>query len=335
MKTPYESLIEAAQSLEMVTILEDWAEVDIELVPEFFEVNDPHLDLAREALDLKPSVNVEYNWDWYCQNAETLNALRNLANAFCLEMRLAKHRGDIALAADIGIDGMELANAVRRGGLIMGSQISVGFCAQIIALLRRFRANLAQWMRVQLVEQLTRIEKEREPFQIILERDKEWTRIVGPERAQTGPDTPLRLDPEETGVSVEDQEVLFEMLKPIQELSPEELNSLKEDQDHCTLASLRMLKLDLCLRSYQEEHDGYPESLEMLVPDLLKEIPTDPFSGKPFVYRKKSDISFDLYSFGPSRIDHGGLFGSWQKVLAGQVDYCLDCNDYEDGHSSF
>lgn len=330
MKTPYEDLVEAAQSLEMLSFLEDLGDVDMDLVPEFFEVNAPHLDLAREALDWKPSVTVEYNWDWYTQWVESFSALRNLANAFCLEIRLAKHRGDFALAADIAIDGMELANAVRRGSLITGSQISVAFFAQVLEMLRSFRANLAPWMRLQLVEQLTRIEEERELFQAILERDKEWTRIVGPAPVPTGPDTPLQLDPEETGVSVEDQEVISEMVKPYQELSPDELNSLIADQDLCRVAFLRMLKLDLCLRSYQEGHDGYPESLEMLVPELLKEIPDDPFSGKPFVYRKKSDISFDLYSFGPSRIDHGGQFGSWLKVLAGQVDYCLDTNDYED-----
>ena len=87
------------------------------------------------------------------------------------------------------------------------------------------------------------------------------------------------------------------------------------------------------LRIWQLEHDGhYPESLSALVPGILPSLPLDPYSGKPFLYRRSAgqtllplglsaQTSGDmgatakaertqpgqwlLYSVGPNEVDNG------------------------------
>jgi len=57
---------------------------------------------------------------------------------------------------------------------------------------------------------------------------------------------------------------------------------------------------------YKQDNGNYPENLsELLEAGLLKELPMDPFSNKPVVYRKMDD-DFTLYSVGLNFEDDGG-----------------------------
>ena len=57
----------------------------------------------------------------------------------------------------------------------------------------------------------------------------------------------------------------------------------------------------------EKEHGELPQSLDVLVEKgLLNEVPIDPFSDKPLVYRKTDD-GFTLYSVGLNFIDDGGM----------------------------
>lgn len=57
---------------------------------------------------------------------------------------------------------------------------------------------------------------------------------------------------------------------------------------------------------YKQENGAYPDNLkELLSAGLVKEIPLDPFSDKPLVY-KKTEKDFTLYSVGPDFVDNGG-----------------------------
>lgn len=61
----------------------------------------------------------------------------------------------------------------------------------------------------------------------------------------------------------------------------------------------------LACRLYKIRTGQYPESLESLVPALLPEVPTDPFTGKPMVYRRDGK-GFIVYSLGSNQKDDGG-----------------------------
>ena len=75
---------------------------------------------------------------------------------------------------------------------------------------------------------------------------------------------------------------------------------LPTDAD-ATLAVIAVLR-------YKQDKGNYPGSLEELVAsDYLKEMPMDPWSDRPLVYRKTDD-DFILYSVGLNFIDDGGQY---------------------------
>ncbi len=61
----------------------------------------------------------------------------------------------------------------------------------------------------------------------------------------------------------------------------------------------------LACRLFKNKNGRYPESLDELVPGLLAEVPIDPFTGKPMVYRREGE-GFIVYSLGSNQKDDGG-----------------------------
>jgi hypothetical protein len=61
----------------------------------------------------------------------------------------------------------------------------------------------------------------------------------------------------------------------------------------------------LACRLYKSRSGRYPETMDELVPGLLTEVPLDPFTGKPLVYRREGE-GFIVYSLGSNEKDDGG-----------------------------
>lgn len=77
------------------------------------------------------------------------------------------------------------------------------------------------------------------------------------------------------------------------------------------------LRLRIALELFRRQHGRWPEHLNELTPEILQEVPGDPFAAQPqsLVYRSIAG-GFDLYSVGPDGIDNGGNFGDqfdWNK----------------------
>jgi len=75
---------------------------------------------------------------------------------------------------------------------------------------------------------------------------------------------------------------------------------------HRTKADIEATLTIIAVLRYKQDIGSYPENLnEMVAVGYLKELPMDPWSDKPLVY-KKMDDDFILYSVGPNFIDDGG-----------------------------
>jgi hypothetical protein len=62
----------------------------------------------------------------------------------------------------------------------------------------------------------------------------------------------------------------------------------------------------LAVLRYKQDKGNYPDTLEQLIDaGYLQQVPMDPFSDKPLVY-KKTDSNFILYSAGDNFVDDGG-----------------------------
>ena len=69
-------------------------------------------------------------------------------------------------------------------------------------------------------------------------------------------------------------------------------------------AKLQVSRLGLAAELYWRQHGTYPEHLEALA--AYTPVPVDPFTGRPFVYRREG-AGFKLYSLGPNLKDDGGV----------------------------
>ncbi|MHC4534997.1 MAG: hypothetical protein ACYS6K_13695, partial [Planctomycetota bacterium] len=71
-------------------------------------------------------------------------------------------------------------------------------------------------------------------------------------------------------------------------------------------AQIQALITTLSILRYNSDKNGYPATLSQLImAGYLKELPPDPFSNKPLVY-KLADQGFRLYSLGVDFDDDGG-----------------------------
>ncbi len=71
------------------------------------------------------------------------------------------------------------------------------------------------------------------------------------------------------------------------------------------IAALGLDQIALLLKGYRARHGQYPATLEQLREYAGYELPLDPFSGEPFVYRREGK-GFLIYSWGPNLKDDGG-----------------------------
>ena len=76
---------------------------------------------------------------------------------------------------------------------------------------------------------------------------------------------------------------------------------------------------------YRQKFGQWPVTLDMIPKDILAEIPIDPFTGKPIVYKRLSD-SIAVYTVGPDLTDDGGDF--FDPVTGGKgTDFGIEIYD--------
>ena len=76
---------------------------------------------------------------------------------------------------------------------------------------------------------------------------------------------------------------------------------------HTTMqAQVAVTRVGLALKRHKRAHGTYPTDLTTIDPAIMKDVPVDPFSGKPLIYRAEKGEGFVLYSVGENRKDDGG-----------------------------
>jgi hypothetical protein len=71
------------------------------------------------------------------------------------------------------------------------------------------------------------------------------------------------------------------------------------------IAHERLLAIELALLCYESEQGRAPTDLEQLVPKYIQRVPSDPFTGRPLIYRPQG-TNWLVYSVGEDGIDDGG-----------------------------
>jgi len=86
-----------------------------------------------------------------------------------------------------------------------------------------------------------------------------------------------------------------------------------------TDSSIRCLNAAIAVEQFRRREGKLPETLGELVPDLLSEVPIDPFDGQPIRYVVKPDC-FLIYSCGRDQTDDGGVDDEQQTDIVIRID---------------
>lgn len=324
--SPYSVLVESSSRLADVDLLEDVNQDCIDDANILLERIRPVLDATRKVALPRCEVPVEFKPDFVSHHMDDLQNLRNLSRAFRFASQVAAFDANLDTAAQYGITILDLANATRRGGLIVDHLVAVAISGCGVESLRSLRDRFDDNARGNLIVALNRYEPEREPYSELAARDAKWEAESGYEDDgnELSEDELIDLDSE---LSVEEQRAMIQLIKDFGNRPDAEIQAMQADQDRHALAMTRLLTVDLAIRSWKDRTGRYPHSICELAPDILSSVPHDPFTDQEFVYRS-ADNSFELYSTGPDKTDSGGRFGSWLAVSTGGYDLCLDAEDY-------
>jgi hypothetical protein len=93
------------------------------------------------------------------------------------------------------------------------------------------------------------------------------------------------------------------------------LEAATKAQDRA-VTTLDLTRVAAALAVYRAEQGEYPEKLEQLVPSVLNKVPDDLYSGNPFIYERKPDGGYLLYSVYENGMDEGGTNGD--DIWAGE-----------------
>jgi len=90
-------------------------------------------------------------------------------------------------------------------------------------------------------------------------------------------------------------------------------------------ANCDMRRIAFLLAAYRADHDEYPAKLSQLRPDYLRKLPLDPFSAKPYQYRRGKQ-GYLLYSVDRNGKDDGGRRSFLDEEK--DFDYIMQTPDY-------
>jgi hypothetical protein len=101
------------------------------------------------------------------------------------------------------------------------------------------------------------------------------------------------------------------------------LQASSNAQDRSVTASA-LTRVAAALAVYRARHGEYPADLAALVPEILPETPLDLYSDKPFLYERKPDGGYLLYSVYENGVDDGGTDFGGEIVKGEWVDQPQD-----------
>ncbi len=233
MPSPYESLVAAANALSGVELFSN-AGAPTAAALAYLTANRAHLEAARSVLGPDCRVLLANDMSFFAEHSRAFTPLRNLAQSFGLEMQQAVAEEDYVKAAGIAVDLLDLANAIRRGGLVADFLVAVAVAGLAVEALDRMRHRLSSSERRKLANELKRIELEKDPLATIIARDRSWEAAVDQPREKLDFSRIAASDPAECGLTEDQQRELLAAAQFIAELPEESHRSLYERMDKRT-----------------------------------------------------------------------------------------------------
>ena len=220
----------------------------------------------------------------YNVNTDVMAAIRNVARALVARGRLSELEGRFQESANSYLDCIRSGYATRQGGLIVDLLVGNACSGVGRSALYNIRDKLSASHCVSLASELGRLEKDADLVEVVLHRDRVMTQHAYGWQGH-----------------------LWQVLGEEYETELRVIEIRKQER-----ASMALLRLELAIQAWRLEHGELPESLNELVPEIIAEIPVDPFDPEGRLMRylqtdEGNENGYILYSVGSNGVDDGGM----------------------------
>jgi len=225
---------------------------------ELIATNTEALQLLRAGMSNQCRIPIRFSLTYLQDHLNDLAGLKRLAEVVAAEGRLAGLQGRPDDAARFFVDGVRLANESIRGGVFIDQLVGIAIETINAEGLQKIAGQLdAKSCRV-IAAALETLDAQRQAWDEVVQQERDWSR-------QTYGGIKYELD----------RLLAHKDLDMIQQ-GVEQKFKKREQQT-------RQLLIALAARAYRLEKGKPPASVADLVPDYLKAIPQDPFTGTNMV----------------------------------------------------
>ena len=242
------------------------------------------LAIARLGLDKPCQVPFSYSNPFACDH---LSSLRTLAIAFAVDGVWAEREGRMADAAGSYMDVIRTGYGISRGGHVTDDLTGQALLMIGSKRLRSIRSKLKSTQCTQLAQRIYQLDSEAESW-----------------------------------VEIRDREAAYDVFQfgwqgRVSSWIDGSERMLRDN--HGSVAKTRLLICSLALQAFYQDHDAWPESLAVLTPGYLPDVPEDPFTGAPVVYRRAGS-GYWLYCLPPETAD-------WHPERRSTLNFSYDGSD--------
>lgn len=257
----YDDFVKAGQMLAPFT--GNYDPSNLRQLQTIVEGNSNALQLARTGLGNECRVPVQFSESYVSNHLGDLAALKRVAQAFVAEGKLAETKDRPNDAAKSYLDTIRFGNEAMRGGVLIDALVGIAIenmgTSHLTNLVAQLDANSCR----KTATSLETLDSQRPTWNEIMQQEKIWRKA-------------------------------FEQLQkvPVSKMPMMDRMAAKTDQT-CELKfntqeqKMRRAMIDFATRAYQLDKGKPPMSISDLVPNYLKTIPQDTFTGTNMVYLSK------------------------------------------------
>ncbi len=248
----YNDLVKAGGMVSTNTV--NFAKLSVYQLRPLVDENAAALSQARDALDSPCRVRVQYSQDGSLNLSLNYNKLRQLAQAFAAEARLAGLDNRPGKSAECDLDLIRLGADAARGGILV--DVLIGSSIEFLGV-----NDLPKWVNQldaptcrEMAAALERLDAEKPAWSGALKQEDAWLRRTF------------------GAVSVLAE---FQFHREMKRGGARAQKNYQAEQ-----LKLRRLELDLASRAYQLDKGHPPAGAAALVPEYLTAVPKNPITGK-------------------------------------------------------
>ena len=248
----YDDLVKAGQMVSSNSW--NFEQMTGEQLRETVSANAAALALARTGLSHECRVPLQFSMAYATNHVHDLVALQMLAQAFATEGRLAEMEDRTNDAARSDLDTIHLGIEASRGGTMLDGMVGTAIESSGLKPLQNISSRIDARTGRETVMALETLGSQKPSWAELIQQDNAWSRRTFP-----GIKYPLS------------KLVMFSSIKQARQKAGQKFEEHEKET--------RQMTINLAVRTYELEKGHRPARPAELVPDYLKAIPQDPFTG--------------------------------------------------------